>query len=769
MQSPPKTIEEAIKAGGIPLTFDAALEMGGTADDTSIQASPVPPSQQPVPQSVTDISQAPRIPAPNTQMRMTDESGPQYGAGQIYQGIGEAATKLNNLPREFGSMLINKAKSQSSAAKARSKSRVGMAPQEWMVDRLKQDASGVGEFFVDLASLVSSPVSGMVSGFRNPTPKTAGGVLLNAASGALGGDVDEANRNWMEGKYGKWAADMFTLPVAGIAAGRLAKDMGKSRIPVEATKTRQQINSLAALTGSRARLGTTPQSIATHSVDLIKQAAKKLGLDPSKEYSWSSKASFPTRERAPQSDVMGNLMRGGTQNQVGRAAEVVFDPDTKTVGKNPAKMKHMAIEVMDEAARMAYEPIETTINAYSKEPLTPQLKSAIKSDLETAAQKLDKLKDPESRSMAARIRTHSSSIDKAGTIGELNNLKVFANKQLDQIYSIGRPGQAVAIDAKAIATTREFANAVKRHLYPELKRLGGDELGPYLERESYIIQARDGLYETFYDTTSPAQAQRFKMSFPEYVMEGQGGNEASPFIRRLALRGTGISRSPMGDFNLSFRRAIGELGNDMVPGSSKVTIPDRKLLAGDKFKFRITGDAPLATLSQIDVTDAKGLPLPTRRTGLDYARNDKQYYGKSDITRPTDEMQNWQYTSDTSTTGPSNPASGPTRKPAGPGTLITTDPRVVETTIQSISKTIDDAARGVSKLTPKEVRQLQIIQADLVKQLEQYQSGLAGQTPRRVTLNPGSIGTVERGGIPAAVRYPAAAIAGSVNGEINNK
>ena len=801
--------------------------------------------------SIQPTRPAAGAPAPIPAMR-------ESPVGNIYRGVREAVgvvnpsipdTQANEFSKESFNQVANILKGL--GITGYDFVRAGASTDRSAVPFISKEQANIA---TDLAkSAIVEPVQAAAAQLRDTSATSAPELLGNATAAALGADVEGAKQSWENSEWGKWAAQMLTVPVAGlIPASRLT---GAKRVPTSMSRTRAQLESLGSLEAGGKRRGVMSTTIAENTQDMFKQVLNDWNLDPNANYQFSKDAVFPSRERAPQSDTTGNLRRGGTKQQA--------DAVAKRLGKDPDKVKHIALEATDEVVRRAHEPIARAIDTYGKTPLTDQLRTAIKSDIDAAAGVYEKLGTPEGNSLAKAIRAHSASIDNAKTIADLNDLKVFSNKQMEALFNVGDAGKAIAVDVKSIAAIREFSKAIKSHLYPELERLGGPKLKPFLDRESFAIQARDGIYEAFFDVADPAQAELLRRSFGERLIEGQSGQQGSMFTRQIASRAVGLVRTPIGQFNVAFRRGVGELGRGMTPDTFTVgpsgqrllpaksyspdsfsfTLPDGTELknigeaewvlghdadyfgkrtgretsaiddlrasvlkhkAGirqDQFAFTIRGELPVEVIegpmaetpraSYIDNTsriepnpaytgpvESPRLPVNTdprlperyrnQQTGSDASRAadqlgtsaaavpDRSFTGPAqrgpadsylgDAHSNSGSTSNWQLISEVT-------GEGQTRRAAGAGTLITTDEAVVQSTIQNINRYLDARAGSLPKA---EVNRLQSIQRELVDQLSKYNAYTGAQAPRTLTINRGNMGTVERGRIPATVRYPAA-------------
>jgi len=105
-----------------------------------------------------------------------------------------------------------------------------------------------------------------------------------------------------------------------------------------------------------------------------------------------------------------------------------------------------------------------------------------------------------------------------------------------------------------------------------------------LKRESRAIQARDGIYETFYKSIAPQEASASSRNIFERILgetDAGGSGGGSLFTRQIVQRASALRPTPAGDFNKIFRRGLGERGTGWQ-------------------------------MQRLRATDERGLPLPPR-------------------------------------------------------------------------------------------------------------------------------------------------------------
>jgi len=573
-------------------------------------------------------------------------------------------------------------------------------------------------------SLLSAPFSPILSTLQSTDPNVS---LWDIPIKYFGGDPERARQLAKEGSDAASLAAMWTGPVATMGIGALAKKVPGMVSQLPATYTDAEIQGMASLVGRGARAGNTPQQIARDIWPLKQQAVQELG-----------QTEVPTRR---------GFRETASPNRIETGAE-------------------QAIDLADHMVDISERPLNAALDVY-KDIRTPEVQQAVVRDLLNKANEYADLNgNGKDAALAKALRGTAQDIqERGGTVGGLNDFKAHANKEINTMFGKST-GQQIAASAQSAYAYRIAADAIRDHLYPEIQKMGGPDLSMYGQRESSAIQARDGIYDTYYNHAAPEQASRLSKTYLEYLTEG------SLFEHKLVAKGTGLYKTPLGRFNEVFNRALGKPGEGFEPESVTTTPTTYEPSLGNKmlppppgaqpgFAFTIQGEPTIQTLHQLRVvqpeqlfldnqqlikenpnyTGPVGSPRPTpdsllpthyQPPYLSAAQSSADQLGsmahaipERSFTGPVNEGQtNWQYLSGSET--------DPLRKAGGQGILQTNNPKLVENTIQSIDEQLKRNPPPLLK------RQLQEVQADLVKQLADYQSNLAKAMPK-VNVKPGQV------------------------------
>lgn len=665
-------------------------------------------------------------------MKSADEIAKKYGGTTATSSSGPASSDADEVARRFGGTDVSSVPPPPTApiSKMEEKSTFGYPIWDETVNQVSKVFSSLPGLATNVFNFFRTDPLATVQGKNVEAAKNlAGGLidpakryllddpdagiferLLNTGMAYMGADIDAARRYGNPQKYGnpsdspddaRMMTSLLAVPVGTFGMGALLKAVpGLKDVRVPTTMTRREVESLGSLIARGVREG-EPQAVAQAVQPLYKQAAHELGIDPA--------TAFPTRETAPKTDITGNLRRGADN----------------------------AIRIANHAVDISERPLNAALEVYG-DIHTPEIQRQISKNLEEMA----KAYDNKDAALASSLRGVARDVEaKGGTVKGLNELKSHANKEMDRLFGAST-GKQIAASAQASYAYRLLGDEIRAQLYPYISdTLGGPNLSEYGAREAAAIQARDGLYGTYYGEVAPGQANRLAQTYLEYVTNG------SLYHHHLQAKMMGLYKTPIGRFNQIFSRGLGPLGQGLIPeqvqtmmskyglGSTPNLLPPPPG-STPGFSFRIQG-APevVQQLSKMEVTPAQSHPLPMTPTGLDYGAG-----------RGSDMMQNWQYTGETE--------SGPLRQPHGGGTLLTNNPKVVENTIRSIQEQLKKGPPPLLK------RQLQAIQTDLINQLMDWHGN---QKPVGVTVTPGTVdvtpmmpGTVKKG--TAVGRYGSTAV-----------
>lgn len=389
-----------------------------------------------------------------------------------------------------------------------------------------------------MSRVITEPYHEIASG-RQPdesamTPESEPGPLginrlANAGVSILGGDTREMRAAKERGDPGAQVAAALTVPLLTAGFGRLLR--GPKDMTV--APARSEISSLQSL-APRAVTGTGPAQAATRMADIqsvLKQVAHEQGMSDA-----TLRRDLAQSEHAPASDLVGD---------VGRGNQRVFD-------------------LVKGAVDFTHRPIDAIMTRYGKQPAAgvPQ---QVAFDLRTSAAQIGKVNPALSKAMTALADKAFA----AKTFGELNDIKVHANKMADDLYS-PIPGKQINASAESAYAYRAAADAIRSRMYPALEKASGGsvDLSTLGRREADAISFRDGLMEHYYSQVAPAQANMAASHFLEYTLAGEGAPGHSYYTRHMAGRGlekAGIVPGGGGKMNKAVRRGIGPIGEGITP------------------------------------------------------------------------------------------------------------------------------------------------------------------------------------------------------------
>jgi len=631
----------------------------------------------------------------------------------------------------------------------------------------------------DIKSLGSAIVDPIKQHMFQDPDATITQRFVNTAAGLMGGDVEGSAKGYEEtGSVLPAMIRKAGVPVVGLLAG-----IGLSALKKPVTATLDSTNAAISLIDPKAMRpmfdplrasGISPLHMpkdvdvmtgaATLTMPLKQQAMHELGYDTGIFASSESKLGT--------TDVMGKVKRGGKA----------------------------ALDVVDKAVEIAQRPIDATIKLYETQRV-PQVQQSIIAKLMAEADNFTGIDD----AYANALRTTAENVaQKGNTVGELNALKVHANKEIGNLIR-GTQSQQIQASAQSSYAYHTLADAIRHNLYPEVERMGGVKLSEYGTREAAAIMERDGVSSTYYSKVLPEHATEAVRGYFDKLLHG------SLYKSHVARRALGLETTPMAEFNHRFMQGLGDMGKGFVPETISGTITsgmkvplNRQLPSttgnfspAGKFQFTIAGDEPISALhttriiqpgaSTKEFIGTKSVPNPDFTpmgaeppvTGPNYFRGRQQYgpaietvpervrgpqtpatkradqLGSSRAALPdravtgppTVESTNWQYIAPDDISGNLNPS--------GMGTMVTTDPAIAVKTLADITTQLKNPNLNANLRT-----QLTNSQSTLQNQLKQYYAYSNVQAPPSVKLNvsPAKLGT-KRAGKP--IRKTAATTLGT--------
>ncbi len=519
-----------------------------------------------------------------------------------------------------------------------------------------------------------------------PTDKPVMQRFADTTTALMGGDPDRAKQIMSESGSILPAMIAYAgIPLTGFLLGGIGK--ASRRVPTGATL--DSTNAAISLIDPKAirptfeplkAAGVSPIHMPAD-VDVMTGAAvltQPLKQQAMNELGYTTKV-FASREFGGTKDVMGNIKRGGKA----------------------------ALDVVDRAVDIAQRPIDATIKLYETQRV-PNVQEAVINNLHAEAAKFSGIDD----AISNALNTLAKNVESKGTtVGELNALKVHANKEIGNLIR-GTQSQQVEASAHASYAYHVLADAVRHNLYPEIEKLGGIRITEYGTREAAAIMERDGVASTYYTRVVPNQATAATRGYLDRLIHG------SLYKSHVARRALGLELTPMAEFNHQFELGLGNLGKgfrgetisgEITPG---MNIPANRQLPSTTGNFSSTGKfqfsipANESILSSIDVSET------LKPTGINTKGVPKQLPPGRDFAIPGQPRTGGMLLTDTQ----SAPAS--TRVNAARGLTESTQPPVL--------------GQGNLSNFPQGDPRLRRIQVDMEQQLAEKESAISNPstTPR---------------------------------------
>lgn len=367
--------------------------------------------------------------------------------------------------------------------------------------------------------------------------------LISRTAGMLdflvGGNPDAVREASARGDTGAEFGHALTVPLLTFGLGEFFKGLTPAREMV--APTRQEVSSLRAMAGTRGITGAGPVDAVERTVaiqNLYKQALMEHGVSDA-----VLKDMFPTGEKmGSQADVVGRVTRGND----------------------------LVLRSSRDAVDIAERPLNAALKLYEDLP-TSGLNERIADELRRQAVDLGRVDER----MGRALNGLADKVFEAKTVGDLNRIKVHANKLVNDVYS-AIPGKAIAASAETAYAYKLAADAIRQDMYPVLEAKSGGklDLGRMGQREADAIAMRDALHQTYYSQVAPQAASREASGFLGYVFGGEGPSHSlySRHILARAAEKAHIIPGPGGKFNLQFRRGM-ERGEGAVPERVRIEPP----------------------------------------------------------------------------------------------------------------------------------------------------------------------------------------------------
>jgi hypothetical protein len=418
-----------------------------------------------------------------------------------------------------------------------------------------------------LGGAIPKAAGAVMGEYLNPDTKgveKAAGV----ASALLGGDPAQARDERDQGNYGAAMWDEFGRPAATMAAAEGAAE-GLSMLGRPAA--RKEIENLSNIIAPGVKEAYV-QDAARDILPLYKEAAKRAGLKNENFFQQKWFGDTPTRQN-------------------------VFD--RSDLGK-PLEGSRKAIEVANHAVDISMEPLEEVLKTTGNLPIDPKVRNGIVKELE-ANKALYAGANKDTNAIGA-IDGQIADVKKAKTYGDLNDLKVKANKAIENMMG-GRntPSGMQAATIEPLYTYKQYGAAIRNNMYPELQSLtkANFDLGKIGKLEAQAMDARDGIY-TNAAMMSRGQASETANKYIENVLGG------SLYKSHVARRLLGYNPTPAGQFNRQFRRGIGDIPEGMTPSSTTSTVVPGQVTPS----YTTFPQQPLQLPAQAGPSNLGGQPAP---------------------------------------------------------------------------------------------------------------------------------------------------------------
>jgi hypothetical protein len=215
-------------------------------------------------------------------------------------------------------------------------------------------------------------------------------------------------------------------------------------------------------------------------------------------------------------------------------------------------MRAIPIEIADEVVAEVHAPIKGVLAAFDKVAV-PDTVAKVAQRLEARAAAV-----PDA-AQAAVLTKMAEKVRAANTVGDLNRLKIYANKEAAKLFDKTLPGKVAESQATSVWGYRNMADDIRVELYPELERRGVSGLAARGRLEAQALDARDGVYASWAEAArenAPAALQSWFQKFAGHF----AGSSVLASPTRAAIQSaakTMRGELPLGTFNRLFRDALG--------------------------------------------------------------------------------------------------------------------------------------------------------------------------------------------------------------------
>ena len=219
------------------------------------------------------------------------------------------------------------------------------------------------------------------------------------------------------------------------------------------------------------------------------------------------------------------------------------------------------MEVVNRAIENATASMVDAMKEIIAAPLTPGLRESIVRDLEVRRIFYASTDNQLAQHIQLKIQDLTSSNDQS--LGDLLRLQALAQKVVDRCLLAEVNACLLFIDAGGtlplpvvwppipeIRANKLFTESIRRFLYSYIQANLGVELSHLANNESALRTVRERVFRTYCEHVVPAQKERNRVGFMQYVLQGSRYYRFHTFRRRLS------ASNPMGYYNLLMRAAL---------------------------------------------------------------------------------------------------------------------------------------------------------------------------------------------------------------------
>lgn len=325
-----------------------------------------------------------------------------------------------------------------------------------------------------------------------------------------------------------------TVAAPGVAKASELTRMAATDVMTSIMKNtpRDRVNALATIAQPGIKVG-APQDVAIKAQPFLRRTMQRLGFDSE---------SIAVKEGTRGGDVRGDLLRGASrENHAALAARL---------GKTVEQTRAVPIEIADAFVDDIHAPIKAAIGE-----LTDVAVPTTARDI--AASLRGKAGGTPDASQASALAKLAEKVDAAKTVGDLNTLKVYANREASKLFDKATPGATSEAMATSAWAYKELGDLIRNKLYPELEKMGVKGIREQGRIEVQAMDIRDGIYKSWATAAgknAPAALQTWLQRFGRNIAQ----STLSP--RGAIASATGkvlTGQMPLAEWNSLFRKAVG--------------------------------------------------------------------------------------------------------------------------------------------------------------------------------------------------------------------